>query len=160
MPRASPPTAETAQHVEGKRVVVVFEPGHAGAAALELARELVERERATLTVVSVVPQAASGSRCGGSALEYNSMVRDTVAHELDQAREQIAPISGQTAFELLIEGADPPLHEFIAAAGFELILLPAHRRPLRSVKHPAAAALSRLPGAEVRIVDRHGGGAA
>lgn len=42
--------------MSGKRVLVVFEPARSGAAALDLARELVQHQGATLTVVSVAPQ--------------------------------------------------------------------------------------------------------
>jgi hypothetical protein len=55
--------------------------------------------------------------------------------------------------ELLAEGTDPPLHEWVARAGVDLVLLPARHRPLRSAKHPAAAALRRSTAAEVRIVE-------
>ena len=136
-----------------KHVLVLFEPGRAGAAALDLARELAERDHATVTVIGAVPVAPSGSRCGNSATEYNSIVRDAVAQELDQAREQLAAFGGGATFELLAEGADPPLHEWVAGAGVDLVLLPARRRPLRSLKHPAAVPLRRSTDAEVRIVD-------
>lgn len=132
--------------------MVLLEPGRAGEAAIDVARELADDGHSTVTVVSVVPQAASGARCGNSALEYNGIVRDTVRRELEQAREQLREIGDRAACELLVDGADPPLPEFVAVAGFELILLPARRRPLRSSKHPVAAALSHT-GAEVRIVD-------
>jgi hypothetical protein len=134
-------------------VLVLFEPGRAGVAAIELARELAEREYAAVTVLSVVPEAPSGSRCGNSAREYNSIVRDAVARELDQAREQLAPVGDSATFGLLTEETDPPLHEWVAAAGIDLVLLPSRRRPLRLAKHPAAAALTRRTGAEVRIID-------
>lgn len=134
-------------------VLVLFEPGRAGAAAVDLARELAERDHAGVTVLAVVPVAPSGSRCGNSATEYNSFVRDAVAQELEQAREQLAGFGGGATFELLAEGDDPPLHEWVAKAGVDLVLLPARRRPLRSLKHPAAVPLRRSTHAEVRIVD-------
>jgi len=136
-----------------KHVLVVFEPGRSGAAAVELARELAERDHASVTVLSVVPTAPSGSRCGNSATEYNTIVREVVARELDQAREQLAGFGDRAEFELLTEGADPPLHEWVTRAGADVVLLPSRRRPLRSAKHPAAAELRRSTGAEIRIVD-------
>jgi len=134
-----------------KRVLVLYEHGRSGEAVIDLARDLVQEEQAALTVVSIVPTAPSGSRCGGSALQYNEVVRDTVLKELEEARRRLRKAADHAAFELLIEGHDPPLDEFAAAGGFGLVLLPARRRPLRSVKHPAAAALGRV--AEIRIVD-------
>ena len=138
-----------AQHTH---VAVLFEPGRAGAAAIALARELAERDGTIVTVLGVVPVAPSGSRCGNSATLYNVVVRDAVAQELDQAREQLAGSGDRATFELLTEGTDPPLDEWVAKAGVDLVLLPARRRPLRSAKHPAAAALRRSAAAEVQIV--------
>ncbi len=60
------------------RVMVLFETGDAGAAAIELARDLTERHDSALTVVSVVPQAPGGPRCGNSAREYNTIVMEQV----------------------------------------------------------------------------------
>jgi hypothetical protein len=85
-------------------------------------------------------------------MDYNAAVRDAAADELEQARQQLREIGDRAAFKLLTQSTDPPLHEYVAAAGFELILLPARHRPLRSTKHPAAAALRRT-GADVRVVD-------
>jgi nucleotide-binding universal stress UspA family protein len=136
-----------------KRVLVLFEAGPGGAAAVELARELAEVQDATVTVVSVVPMAPSGSRCGNSALEYNLIVREAVEKDLTQARERLAVLGERAGYELLMEGVDPPLAQFTAAGGFDLVLLPARRRPLRSVKHPDAAALRSVAGVVVRIVD-------
>jgi universal stress protein family protein len=153
MSRAPTPiTALPPSGLEGKRILVLFEPGRAGTAAIDCARRLAENDQSTVTVVSVVPQAATGSRCGGSALEYNTMLRETAASELEHARERLGEMADRTAFELLVEGADPPLEAWSVAAGFDLILLPARRRPLRAPTHGAAAALRRT-GAEVRVVD-------
>src|SRR5918912_915387 len=46
------------------RILVVFEPGRAGKAALVRARSLAEQGHSTVTVVSVVPQAPIATRCG------------------------------------------------------------------------------------------------
>lgn len=153
LPSAPPGTAVPAVESPRRHVLVLFEPGRSGTAALDLARGLAERDRASVTVLAVVPEAPSGSRCGNSATEYNSIVRDTVARELDQAREHLAEIGGHVAFKLLAEGTDPPLPDWVRGAGVDVVLLPSRRRPLRSLKHPAAAALRRSTDAEVRIVD-------
>ena len=137
-----------------RRVLVVNEPGTAGTAALDIARELDLREAATLTVVAVAPTAPSGSRCGGSAVEYNAVVKETVEAELDEARQRLGHASGRTDYALLVQGEDPPLEEWAAARGFGLILLPARRRLLRTPGHPAAARLRAMSGAEVRVVQR------
>jgi hypothetical protein len=102
----------------------------------------------------VVPTAASGSRCGGSALEYNAIVKETVAKELDGARERLGHAAGRTQYALLVEGEDPALEQWIVARSFDLILLPARRRLLRAPGHPSAGRLQNATDAEVRIVQR------
>jgi hypothetical protein len=139
---------------QDRRVVVLHEPGPAGTAALDVARGLDLQEGATLTVVAVAPTAPSGSRCGGSALEFNAIVREIAAAELDEARMRLGHASGRTNYALLVEGKDPPLEEWIAARGFDLVLLPARRRLLRTPGHPAAARLRDVTDAEIRVVQR------
>jgi nucleotide-binding universal stress UspA family protein len=134
-----------------ERVLVVFEPGRAGAATIDTARELIGEGR-QLTVVCVAPQAPSGPRCGNSALDYNDALIDATRADLHAARELLGDAGHAAAFELLLEGVDPPVHELAARGRFDLVLLPARRRPLRSCKHPAATPI-RAGGIEVRVVD-------
>lgn len=137
-----------------RRVAVLHERGHTGAAALDLARELDLQQGATVTVVAVAPSAPSGPRCGGSALDFNAAVRDVVADELDQARTRLGHAAGRTNYVLLLEGEDPPFEAWIAAHRFDVILLPARRRLLGRHGHPAAARLRATTDAEVRVVQR------
>lgn len=139
------------------RVLVLFEPGRGGLAALAEARVLAERECAEVTVVGVAPRAPSGSRCGNSALEFNDAVADSVVADLERARECLGELA---SYRLLIEGNGPSLGDFTAEGGFELVLLPARRRPFRAARHPAAARLSASAGAEVRVVDARRSGVA
>lgn len=134
-----------------RRVAVVTEPGRAAAATLRLARRLVEQENASLAVVSLAPQVANSLGCTGSAVPYNRAVCQTVVHELEQARDALGEAAAHATFRVLVEGVDPPLVRWCEEAGFDLILLPARRRPLRSLKHPLAARLQRT-GATVQIV--------
>jgi nucleotide-binding universal stress UspA family protein len=131
---------------------VVFEPGRSGVAAVEVARELATHDDCSVTAVTLAPQAGTLSGCVPSAQPYNDAVRDEVAKELKQVEELLWPLGGRAECRLLVEGVDPRLDEFVAAQHFDLVLLPARRRPLRSTKHPAAAALERL-GAEVRVIE-------
>jgi hypothetical protein len=140
--------------MDGKRVLVVFERGRSAAVALELARDLVERQGAALTVVSAAPQGISGARCGNSALDYNLAVRDSVAADLDHARAWLGEFGACASYELLIEGVFPSLDEFAAAGRFDLVLLPARRRPMRAPSHPAAERLRRATGAEIQVIAR------
>jgi hypothetical protein len=138
--------------MQPKRVLLLFEAGRGGGAALEAAREMVETERAALTVVCVAPQAPSGSRCGNSALEYNNAVFDSVAADLDRARARLEELGIDARYQMLIEG-HPPLQQFAGDGGFDLVLLPARRRPFRAAGHPAASRLRRLDGVQTRVVD-------
>jgi hypothetical protein len=134
------------------RVLVLCERGRAGASAVDLAGHLAEFRDATLTVVAVAPQAPSGPRCGNSAVEYNQAVAESVADDLDWARERLASAAERAEFLLLIEGADQTLEQLARSGGFDLVLLPARRRPLRAASHPDASRLGRIAGAEIRIV--------
>lgn len=134
------------------RVLVLCEHSRAGAAAIDLARELAELEDVSVTVVGIAPQAPSGPRCGNSATEYNVVIAESVAEDLEQARERLAGAAGRAKFVLLVDGADQTLEQFARSGGFDLVLLPARRRPLRGAYHPLAQRLEHLAGAEVRIV--------
>jgi nucleotide-binding universal stress UspA family protein len=135
-----------------ERVLVLYEQGRGGAAAIDVARELAELENAVLTVVGVAPQAPSGPRCGNSAVHYNEAVADSVARDLNRARERLGAAAGRASFVLLVEGADQTLEQFARSGGFDLVLLPGHRRPLRGRGHPQAARIARVAHTEIRIV--------
>jgi nucleotide-binding universal stress UspA family protein len=135
-----------------RRILVLFEPGRAGIAAVEQARDLAVDNDATVTVVSVAPQAPALRGCAPSARDFNATVRDTVATELAQAEELLWPIGSRGRCRVLVEGEDAPLEELIARERFDLVLLPGRRRLLRGVGHPAAARLSACAATEVRIV--------
>jgi hypothetical protein len=141
----------------GKRVVVLYEPGRTGSAALDLAGRLVGGDSPGLTVVGVAPQDTRMCCGAGSASDYNRAVCEAVDAELRQARELLNDAGNRASLKLLVEGKDPPLAAWIDAAGFDIVLLPARRRPLRSAKHPAADQLRRSTSAEVRIVEARGG---
>ena len=133
---------------------MLYEQSRAGAAAMDLARELAERDDAILTVAAVAPQAPSGPRCGNSAVEFNEVVAESVKQDLDHARHHLGPAAERANFVLLIEGGEPSLAEFASDRGFDLVLLPARRRLLRSgAHHPEAARLNVTAGAEIRIVE-------
>jgi nucleotide-binding universal stress UspA family protein len=134
------------------RVLVLFEPGRGGLAALDEACELALNWRAALTVVGVAPQARSG-QCTGPAAGYNDAVADTVVMELEQARKRLGEFGVDASYRLLIERTSPSLDEFAANGGFDLVLLPARRRPFRAAGHPAAKQLSGACVAEVRVID-------
>jgi nucleotide-binding universal stress UspA family protein len=135
-----------------ERVLVVYERTRAGAAAVDQARVLAEREHAIVTVVGVAPQALSGPRCGNSAMEYNEAVADSVARDLDKAAERLGQAAERATLLLLVDGVDQTVEQLARSGGFDLVLLPAHRRPFRKPGHPEAARLSLIAGVEIRIV--------
>jgi hypothetical protein len=138
--------------MDGERVLVVFEAVRSGAATLELARDLVEREHAILTVVSVAPQGMTGARCGNSARDYNLAVQDSVAGDLGHARAWLEEFGVRASYTLLLDGVPPSLDEFATAGCFDFVLLPARHWPMRG--HPAAARLRRATGAQIQVVAR------
>lgn len=137
----------------GKRVVVLYEPGRAGSAALDLARRLVGDDGAALTIVSVAPQDRRICCGAGSAIDFNRAVCETAGEDLRQARELLGPVGGRASFKLLVQDKDPPLAAWIAARDFDVVLLPSRRHLLRGAKHPAADRLRRSTSADVRILD-------
>jgi hypothetical protein len=137
------------------RVLVVFESGRGGLAALAQARELAVSWRAAVTVVGVAPSARSG-QCTGPAGALNDAIADAVVHDLELARKHLSGVDA--SYRLLVEGDPPSLQEF--ADGFDLVLLPGRRRLFRGASHPAAARLSGACAGEVRVVDARRSGVA
>lgn len=138
----------------GDRVLVVYESGRSGAAALDLAGRLVSDDGSALTVVSVAPQDTRICCGAGSAIDYNRAVCDAAAAELRRARDLLGDAANRASFKLLVQDNDPPLAAWVAACGFDVVLLPARRRVLRRAKHPAVDQLRTSTSAEVRIVAR------
>jgi hypothetical protein len=136
-----------------KRVVVLYEPGRSGSAALNLARRLVAGDDSALAVVTVAPQDPRICCGAGSAVDYNRAVCEAADAELRDARGQLGPAGERALFKVLVQDTDPPLAEWIAAGEFDVVLLPARRRPLRRAKHPAADQLRRSTDAQVHVVD-------
>ncbi len=134
------------------RVLVLFEPGRGGQAALAIARGLVEEEGATLTVAAVAPRAPSGSRCGNSAFEYNVAVRDSVAADLAHARALLNRSGEDAECEMLDETEQ--LEQFVSAHGFDVVVLPARRDLFGRTRHPAAGRLRRTTSARVQVANR------
>jgi hypothetical protein len=132
------------------RVLVVFESGRTGAAALREAAELAEAGR-ELSVVTLAPQARPSRCCGGGgAGPYNCAVREEAEMELRQARDILGSTGSRATFTTLVGHPDPPLGPWAAEHAFDLILLPAH--PLTRGGSRLAGGLRRATAAEVRLV--------
>ena len=134
------------------RVAAVFEPSRAGVAMLAEATALHASRLTELTVVVIVPQASSPHRCGASPRAFNDAVRDAAAQDLHRAALLLGHNAEDVSLVLLLEGKDPPLHEWVQHQGIGLVLLPARRRVRRTPRHPAMRRLRDLTEAEVRIV--------
>jgi hypothetical protein len=140
----------------GSRVVVLYEHGRSGSAALDVACRLVAGDGLALTVVTVAPQDTRICCGAGSALDYNRAVCEAAEAELQEACELLGPVGDRALFKLLVEDKDRPLADWIASGDYDVVLLPARRRPLRRAKHPAADQLRRSTRAEVRVVPSTG----
>lgn len=139
----------------GARVVVVFERGDSGTAALREAAELASAGR-DLTVLTLAPQARpyGCGRAGGEGL-YNIAVREEAALELREARESLGSVADRTRFMLLAGCPQPPLASWVAEQRVGLVLLP-HQRLTRG-GHLFSRSLRKKTSAEVRLVRRRRG---
>lgn len=135
------------------RIAVVLEPGRSGEAALTQAAGIAATTQAEVTVVAVAPKSTSCPCCGGpSPYRYDCVVRDDVVEELRKASDRLASATPRVEAQLLVEGSDPPLEQWLVCGRFDLVLLPARRGVRRTPSHPAAARLRRFDHADVRVV--------
>ncbi len=132
------------------RVLVVFEAGHGGAAALREAAESAAAG-AELSVVTLAPQAKPFKCCGGGGPgPYNCAVRDQAHEELRQAQRLLGSVAQRATFTLLVGTPAPPLAEWSAGRAFDVIYLPARRFARGGGRQ--ARALRRASSAEIRLV--------
>ena len=134
----------------GRRVLAVFEPGHAGEATLREAAELAE-SGSELSVVTLAPQAPPCRCCGkGGTGPYNIAVREEAESELRQARDFLGSTARRASFTVLAGQPSPPLSTWAAEAGFDLILLPTRR--FTRGDNPFARGVRQATSAEVRLL--------
>jgi hypothetical protein len=141
---------EGRQAPQPARVLVLYEPGPRGIAALHQAAELGGPDT-QLTVVALAPQSEQPRCCarGPSVEVVNCVVRDEVERDLRAARELLAQHGPRVRCRSLVGGQDPPLADWAAGEGFDVIVLPARR--LSVAGHPWARRLARATKAELRI---------
>jgi hypothetical protein len=133
-----------------QRVLVVFEPGHAGEAALREAAKLAEAG-SELSVVTLAPQARPSRCCGnGGTGPYNIAVREEAEVELGQASEILGATARRVSFTVLVGHPTPPLAAWAEENAVDLILLPSH--PFTRGGNRYARAMRRATSAEVRLV--------
>jgi hypothetical protein len=132
------------------RVLVVFERGRAGTAALRVGAEIAEAG-AELSVVTLAPQAAPSRCCGGGGPgPYNCAVRAEADMELGAARILLGSASQRASFTVLVGHPAPPLSAWVAEHGFGIVVVPARR--LSRAGGRLARSLRRTTAAEVRLV--------
>jgi Universal stress protein family len=133
-----------------RRVLAVFEPGHAGEATLREAAELAEAG-CELSVVTLAPQAGQSRCCSkGGTGPYNIAVREEAEIELRQARDMLGASARHASFTVLVGHPDPPLAAWAGEHGFDLVLLPSHPFTRGGNRH--ARAVRRAISAELRLV--------
>lgn len=141
--------ARASAHNGKRHVLVLYERGRGGTAALAEGAALAASSAAVLTVVTLAPQDTSpGCTVYGDA--YNAGVRDQASAELSEARRLLIARGARARYERLVEGRDPPFEKWVAAGAFDLVLLPARRLPFGPPRK-IARRLRRSGGCEVHI---------
>ena len=131
-------------------VLVVFERGASGAAALREAAELAAAG-SELSVVTLAPQARASRCCGGGGTgPYNCAVREEAHAELAEARTLLGSASGGARFAVIMGHPDPPLASWASEHAVDVVLLPSHRFTLGGNR--LARSLRRATSAEVRLI--------
>src|SRR5271154_6444706 len=132
------------------RVLVVFEAGRSGAAALRAGAELAEAGN-DLSVVTLAPQAKPLRCCGGGgAGPYNCAVRAQADEELSQARDLLGPALKPAMLTVLVGHPEPPLVPWIGEHAFDIVVLPTRRLTRRGGR--LARHLRRATAADIRLV--------
>jgi hypothetical protein len=142
--------ASATAHSAKRQVLVIYQRGRGGAAALAEGARLVASSAAVLTVVTLAPQ-DNNPGCTVYADAYNAGVRDQACAELGEARRLLGTVGENARYERLVEGRDPPLGKWVAARSFDLVLLPGRRLPY-GPRHATARRLRRSGDYEVRVV--------
>ncbi len=127
-------------------MAVLIEAGHRADAAVNEAVALAGTEPVSATLVAVVPH-ARGRGCAVSATPLNEAIEQAAGADLWNAGQRLGACDRQ----ILRDGLDPSLPEWLAAGGFDLVLLPRRRRRAGS-GHPEAARLRAIPGLQVRVL--------
>ncbi len=128
------------------RMAVLIEAGHRADAAIAEAVALAGSEPISATLVAVVPH-ARGRGCAVSATPLNEAIEQAAGVDLWNAGQRL----GDCDRRILRDGLDPSLLEWVAAEGFDLVLLPRRRRRAHG-GHPEAARLRAVPGLQVRVL--------
>lgn len=128
------------------RMAVLIEADHRADAVVGEAIAVAHSEPVRATLVAVVPH-ARGRGCAVSPAPLNEAIEQAAGVDLWNAAQRI----GDCDRRILRDGLDPSLPEWLAAEGFDLVLLPRRRWRTRN-GHPRAAGLRAVPGLQVRVL--------
>jgi len=132
-------------------VLVVYQRGRGGTAALAEGARSAQDRVVALTVLALAPQDTDPAVCGVYTEAFNEGVRAEALGELTEARRLLGPAGAGARYVLLLDGRDPPLESWAAAERFGLLLL-ARRGPFGLRSRRRAARLRERTGAEVRLL--------
>jgi hypothetical protein len=134
--------------VVGRRILVVYESGRRGAAAVEEVGRLAPEGDDALTVVALAPGQLS-MHCVPSAGSLDAAVVDAAERDLADARRRLGSLATGTEFRILSGDAERALSDLIQSGSFDLVLMPGGSRVFgRRRRHR----LSGIGGADIRFV--------
>jgi len=134
------------------RVLVLYERGRNGEAALAAAAEFVTGSAAArITVVTLAPQDADPGACVVYTEPFNAAVREQASLELSEARSMLAALEQAAAYESLGAQRDAVARRLALGSGWHLVLVPARGLRYR-LPFGAGRRLRRAARCEVRIV--------
>jgi len=131
-PRTGPGRADRAPLPpcpERRSILLVYEPGRRGAAALAHAHREVRGATDRLTVVTLAPQQPY-VRCGPSGESVHAAVLDAARRDLAAVRRELGPLAAGASFRVLTGDADRALRQLVQRGGFDLVLAPGRGRRL------------------------------
>jgi hypothetical protein len=119
-----------------RSILLVYQHGRRGAAALAEARRAVRADADRLTVVTLAA-AQPYVRCGPSGDAVDAAVVDAAGRELAEARRALGPLADHATFEILRGDADAALRRLVEREAFDVVLAPRRqRRLLGSARRP------------------------
>ncbi len=134
-----------------RRVLVVFEEGSGGRAALQAALELADGgAELSVATLSWEAEQLSCCRCVGPTNAYNHAVREQARDELREARALLAAAGVRASFATLPGTPNPALSAFLSEHEFDLVVVPRHR--LARGGGRLARELRRMTASEIRTV--------
>ena len=132
-------------------VLVIYQRGRRGRAALAEGARLARNDGEELTVLALAPQDTDPAVCGVYTEAFNEGVRSVAQSELGEARRLLGEETPDATYAVLLAGRERALGSWVAAQRFRLVLLTGSGLVgLR--RRRGARRLERAGGAEVRLL--------